>query len=533
MSHRPTGEYALTKRPSAWLSGRAAPFVLGLFTALEIAFVLGSLHPVALSHDEAAYLLQARTYAAGAWAAAGRPLPEFFEQYHVFVTPVLVSKYPPGHSLLMVPGIWLGMPALVPVGLAGVAGGLLFLLARRFANPWVALLTWAIWTTAPVNLRFLPGYFSQNTTIALWLAGWWALANWRERGGARWLALFAAAVAWGGLTRPFTTLAYALPAGWIVLRETVRRGAYRELGTALAPAVAILAVVPIWSHATTGSFLVTPYRLHSTMYIPMVRPGFGLPASTETLRTLPPEMQKTGEALRRLHASHTLAALPMTAMARLKKIGADAWGGWRWPLAIFALLGLFALPREGLFAMATSALLFVAHLAYAHYPVWSIYYLEIEPALAFAGAVGLWWAARALLERPVPMRLPVARGMTARSAWAAVLLVALMTGPATADVVAARARFDVWSVYQQYFRAVVDSIPEAKAIVFVRYGPRHIDDMALIRNEADLERARAWVVYDRGAENAKLAQLAPERATYLFDEATGTLARWESAGEMR
>ena len=129
---------------------------------------------------------------AGEIARYLREHPEFFEQYHVLVTPVYAGKYPPGHSLLIAPGNWVGMPGLVPVLLAGIAGALLFLLARRYANPWVALLTWAIWTTAPGNLRFLPAYMSQNTTIVLWLAGWWALAEWLEGRGAAWLAALSA-----------------------------------------------------------------------------------------------------------------------------------------------------------------------------------------------------------------------------------------------------------------------------------------------------------------------------------------------------
>ncbi|HTD52975.1 MAG TPA: hypothetical protein VK780_08120, partial [Thermoanaerobaculia bacterium] len=161
------------EKPTRLLGSRLAPFFFGCLTAIEIAFVWGSLKPVAVVHDEAAYLLQAKIFATGHWTAPPRPLPEFFEQFHVLVTPVFAGKYPPGHSMLLVPGIWLGVPGLMPVILAGIAGGLVFLLARRFANPWVGLLTWLLWTSSPGNLRFVPSYLSQNTTVVLWLAGWW------------------------------------------------------------------------------------------------------------------------------------------------------------------------------------------------------------------------------------------------------------------------------------------------------------------------------------------------------------------------
>jgi hypothetical protein len=57
----------------------------------------------------------------------------------------------------------------------------------------------------------------------------------------------------------------------------------------------------------------------------------------------------------------------------------------------------------------------------------------------------------------------------------------------------------------------------------VRYEPNHNFHSSLIVNEPDLERARSWIVYDRGPENARLMRLAPDRAAYLFDEATHTL----------
>ena len=123
-------------------------------------WLAGAWTPYARVHDEASYLLQAQTFAHFRWVNPSPPIPAFFEQYHVFVEPAFFSKYPPGHGLLMVPGVWLGLPALVPMLLHGVAGALLFMLARRVANPWVALLTWALWLGARANVEFRPTYFS-------------------------------------------------------------------------------------------------------------------------------------------------------------------------------------------------------------------------------------------------------------------------------------------------------------------------------------------------------------------------------------
>ncbi|HLB10741.1 MAG TPA: hypothetical protein VK617_14480, partial [Gemmatimonadaceae bacterium] len=124
------------------LNARWFPVVVGVLTAVFMTWMWGGLDQVALVHDEAAYLLQARIYAGGHWTAPGLPLPEFFEQYHVFVTPILAPKYPPGHAMLLVPGIWLNLPGLMPVLLLGLCGALVFEVARRLTNPWIGLLTW-------------------------------------------------------------------------------------------------------------------------------------------------------------------------------------------------------------------------------------------------------------------------------------------------------------------------------------------------------------------------------------------------------
>src|SRR3954469_4277237 len=96
------------------LNNRWAAAACGLASFAFVWWMWGSLNQVAPVHDDAAYILQARIFASGHLVAAARPAPVFFEQYHTFVEPVVAAKYPPGFSLLMVPGIWLGLAGLIP-----------------------------------------------------------------------------------------------------------------------------------------------------------------------------------------------------------------------------------------------------------------------------------------------------------------------------------------------------------------------------------------------------------------------------------
>src|SRR5215468_12138621 len=189
-------------RCAAFLGGSFAPVLAGLGTVLTVCFVWRSLHEPGVVHDERAYLLQAAIFAHGHWTAAAPPLADFFEQMHVFIEPAVFAKYPPAHALTLVPGIWLGVPGLMPVVLAGVSGALVFWIARRLANVWTALLTWWLWTTAWVTLYWSASYFSEATSTAAWLAAVWATLRWQDAKHQMYLVGVAAALAWGIVARP-------------------------------------------------------------------------------------------------------------------------------------------------------------------------------------------------------------------------------------------------------------------------------------------------------------------------------------------
>jgi len=69
------------------LDSRWAPVGAGLLTALLGFLVWGSLDQPGIYHDEIAYRLQAEIVASRRLAGEPAPLPEFFEQYHVLVSP--------------------------------------------------------------------------------------------------------------------------------------------------------------------------------------------------------------------------------------------------------------------------------------------------------------------------------------------------------------------------------------------------------------------------------------------------------------
>jgi len=503
-------------RVAAWLESRWAPIAIGVVTAIILTIAWGSWRQIPVIHDEASYLFQAKLFASGHWTAPSPPVPEFFEQWHVFVVPHYASKYPPGHALLLVPGIWLGLPGMMPVILSAITAGLVFSVARRLTNGVIAFWTWGWWITTAIVLWLLASYFSQTTSAFCWMLGWYALLRWRE-GSDRWLYVVAVAVAWLGLTRPLTALAYAIPVGVYVLRRVAQRGQWRTLGGAMALGLGLLLLIPFWSWKTVDSATKTPYALYSEMYFPWDAPGFGLDSSPPQ-RALPPDMAYIAKYASEPHRDYVPSVLPKVFVERAFYVGKDAWGPPRTILLVFAVIGLLSITPELAFGLGSVLVLLVAYLWFDHGSTWTVYYLEGHAVLAMFVASGFWrvmtlWPRRATAEEPRQWTMtPVAAGVSMLLMLFFVYAAKVMVGNIHDRIVANQS-------YQRAFLAAIDRLPAQKSIVFVRYGPDHNPHLSLLYNDPDLPSARHWLVYDRGADNLRLMRAAPDRAAYLFDEA--------------
>src|SRR5260370_27915271 len=71
--------------------------------------------------------IQARMLAHGRLWMPAHPLPQFFETFHIFVTPLYAPMQFPGTSLLYVPAVWLALPySITPLLIAGATLGLIY-----------------------------------------------------------------------------------------------------------------------------------------------------------------------------------------------------------------------------------------------------------------------------------------------------------------------------------------------------------------------------------------------------------------------
>ena len=509
------------------LDSRAAVATVFAVTVVVLWYAWAQWTPIPVVHDELAYVLQAQIFARGRWTIPSPAMPLFFEQPYVLVEPALASKYFPGHSLLLAIGALVGWMPLMPLVLQGLAAALMFVLARRVANGAVALLTWIVWLTTPVVLYFGPTYYSEATTIVCWLAGWYALLEWRAHRRRRWLLVVAACTGWCVITRPLTGLAYAIPVGIVVARDVIRGRRWRDLVFAMAAGVVVLAIIPLWSMKTTGDWRVTPLQRYTQDYMPYDLPGFGL-ITTPPARTLNPEFVHLNEVFSAFHPTHVPAALPRILLARARYLADAVWGWSKGLFAILALVGLLTLRVPVAFTLASSVLLLLVYLSFGTTPTWTLYYYESVPAYAYLTAAGTAWLAAAIGGRRAPRTdgPPCWQSHQWTTALAAGALILCVPGyAATKNIRRQHVNNRVNLVQFARLRA---SIPGQRALLFVRHSPWHNPHETLVQNVANPAAERLLVVYDRGdAENARLLAQLPDRTPYLFDEANSRVARYD------
>jgi hypothetical protein len=496
-----------------WAKAWRLPLLAGVVSALLTVWIWGGLRAPAVWHDEAAYLLQAELISTGQFAGAAPPIPEAFTQAAVLVTPVLAPKMVPGHAIILTPGVWLGLPGLMPVLLVGLSGALLVLLTRQYWGAGVSVIALALWLTQAGQQRWRTSYLSESTTGALWLLAWWFLIRWRDSHQRRWLLALAFAIGWGAISRPLTMLAFFIPIGIVVLHDAWRLRLWRDVALAAIVGTGVLSLVPLQNLKTLGSWRSSPLTLYTAQYMPFDRMGFGLDSTPPTLR-LSPELERAMEPLRARHAEHRLAALPQILGTRLAVLQRSLFGQWRILLIPAALVGLLVIGSTGWVALTTVALLYGVYLGYAHEPQWSAYYAEAMPVFAAVMAVGTLQLLR---------RIGGVKGV----GWVATTGVAaiVMLAGAGDFAWARRLRASAQGPFHAFHETVAAEGVE-RGLIFIHHAESTDPHVGLVRNVGRPESAEYLTAHDRGGLlNRQVAARFPDRQGYRYDTGTGRLQR--------
>jgi 4-amino-4-deoxy-L-arabinose transferase-like glycosyltransferase len=263
---------------------------LALILAIWAVALLGYINYVIAGHmphvpDSVLYIFQAKIFASFDLTADAPPVRESFSIFHPHMDQVIdgrwFSHYPFGHPLFLAVGQLVHAVWLVPplVGAGGVL--LLYAFGRRVYGLFAGLLAAVILLFSPFFQMTASNFMSHNTAAFLILACLFLLTLPARR---RLLTLFLSGLALGLLfnTRPLTAVAFMVPLAGLLGYELLRAGrdrlgVLRQDVAFAAGGLLMLGAYFLYNHATTGSFIQSPYAAQGTYSSETF--GFGGPHS--------------------------------------------------------------------------------------------------------------------------------------------------------------------------------------------------------------------------------------------------------------
>ncbi|RJP31144.1 MAG: hypothetical protein C4527_08260 [Candidatus Omnitrophota bacterium] len=234
------------------------------FTSAVSIWVLGGIPHV---QDSVAQLFQAKIFSHGRLAFPVPENPQFFQRIYVVVAEGRwYTIYPPGHALVLTPGVLVGAPHLVnPLISAGIVP-LFYLFARKIASLYVARLATIFLCLSPFFLFMGSGYMNHPTALFFLLLFLLCILHAGEMNPSRNRSLWASSAGFifgmAFLTRPMTSLAFLL-AGMIwfyFINKQNHKYWGRTILLFLIGAMPLAAFYLIYNAHTTGSPFLTGYE---------------------------------------------------------------------------------------------------------------------------------------------------------------------------------------------------------------------------------------------------------------------------------
>lgn len=363
-------------------------------------------------HDNQSYAIQAQIIASGKLWLPPHPHWEFFDTFHVIVTPVYASMYFPGSAMVYAVGLLLHWPHwVIPMLIAAACVAMLYRVVAETVDGLSGLLA-ALWLVSLLWFRHHSTmYMSHPVLLLIGLMMFWAYLRWRRSNRLMWALLIGMIAGFGAITRPADALCYAAPIGIAMLYAL--RG--RRLGFLAATGVIIvagaapfLALQLVFNRGVTGDALTSPYRFYLDRDAPQLSFGF---------HKLDPQRvpQSSLQQKRDYHRRYNIPLINAHRVDRLITtwLSLDNWRPGRLrlimeatlpsmlllPVVFVGVLGLTTMPRVALFALLPLyclLYLFYAALLKHYTPV-------VAPAVILLGVLGVrqlgavWPAMRARL----------------------------------------------------------------------------------------------------------------------------------------
>ena len=258
--------------------------------AAFVALVL--VRGAAMVDDERAYEFQAKLFARGLTAL---PAPPAALRNPMFlISPAWTSKYPPGNSLVLAVGAFLGDARIVRPLLAALLVTFVFVFVRSAWGGRQAIAAAAFTALSPFVWAQYGTLMAEGTTAcacAAFLAG---LARSAETGRARFGFFAGLALGWMGITRPHEAAALGAPVAVMLVVQAIRGlpHARARLVGVVAGCASIVWIVLLHNARLTGSpfrfawAMKTPLTLGFRQVFPSIAYVHSLPAAVANVVTV-------------------------------------------------------------------------------------------------------------------------------------------------------------------------------------------------------------------------------------------------------
>jgi len=465
----------------------AVLMVAGAGLVMAVAHLVLQNQPV--TDDERVYLFQADLLSRGRLFLESQPLREFFDNVFVINNGKWYGKYPPGHPLLLVPGVIVGLPRVVPAILAAINLLLLYRLAGFYFSRRLARVAALLLLFSPFFLFTGATLLSQTSSLTMLLL--FAFCAQRSLAGGSWALLAGLAAGMAFLIRPYTALMIGLPiaAAWfLALRQ--RRQPLKPWLTALAVASLFLVILLGVNQALTGNPLKSGYS------------------------EVPGELGRVlgfGESLPGQPA-HTPVSGLMNVIQTVVRLNFWSMG---WPLSwLFVMAALLFARRRDLAPLwgilIVTAIGSVFYVSLGVSDTGPVKYYEILPVLVLLTVAG----ARSLHERIGQ------GGRTGLSALTPALIVALtLVGWGCFARVHAIELHQLTDRIQEPYQKIKDLPSDQRLLIFtgtMRRPPFSSWVSSAPNNVPESERPILYV-RDRGADNRAIIERMADRAPYLLE----------------
>ncbi|MBI5567487.1 MAG: glycosyltransferase family 39 protein [Chloroflexi bacterium] len=251
---------------------------------LATAMAWGVLGAMPHLEDEHANLFQAKVFASGRITAADPAISPaaFYVPFILHVDGRVFGKYTPGYPLLLSLGALIDQPWIINALAAALSVWGVYLLGRDLYNHDVGVLAAALGAVSPMALMLSGTLLAHTTTLTALVFGTWAFIRARsdgrvhrsdERRPRRFALLAGGAIGWALISRPWTTVAVALPLALIAFNDLFNhpRRYFKRYVLMLGVFLLVVSIWPLYNWLATGSSATNTY----TLWWPYDRVGFG------------------------------------------------------------------------------------------------------------------------------------------------------------------------------------------------------------------------------------------------------------------